>query len=116
MGWSLLNPLVQLIVYFFAFGLIIKVPIENYFVYLGAVLLHGGAVPTPDLLVAACVIAIIAAALGITMTRRIGNKPIYALWWLKRRSCWAVSSTTPTDLAAPDQQSLMVPAPWVSMK
>jgi ABC-type polysaccharide/polyol phosphate export permease len=30
MGWSLLNPLVQLIVYFFAFGLIIKVPIENY--------------------------------------------------------------------------------------
>ena len=39
MGWSLLNPLVQLIVYFFAFGLIIKVPIENYFVYLAAGLL-----------------------------------------------------------------------------
>ena len=39
MGWSLLNPLVQLIVYFFAFGMIIKVPIENYFVYLAAGLL-----------------------------------------------------------------------------
>jgi lipopolysaccharide transport system permease protein len=39
MGWSLLNPLVQLIVYFFAFGLIIKVPIDNYFVYLASGLL-----------------------------------------------------------------------------
>jgi ABC-type polysaccharide/polyol phosphate export permease len=39
MGWSLLNPLIQLIVYYFAFGLIIKVPIDNYFVYLAAGLL-----------------------------------------------------------------------------
>jgi lipopolysaccharide transport system permease protein len=39
MGWSLLNPMIQLLVYFFAFGLIMKVPIENYFVYLAAGLL-----------------------------------------------------------------------------
>jgi lipopolysaccharide transport system permease protein len=39
MGWSLLNPMIQLLVYFFAFGMIMKVPIENYFVYLAAGLL-----------------------------------------------------------------------------
>jgi ABC-type polysaccharide/polyol phosphate export permease len=43
------------------------------------VLLHGGTVPSPELLVATYVIAIIAAAGGIAMARRIGNKLIYAL-------------------------------------
>jgi ABC-type polysaccharide/polyol phosphate export permease len=43
------------------------------------VLLHGGAAPTPDLLVATYVIAIVAAVAGITMARRVGNKLIYAL-------------------------------------
>jgi hypothetical protein len=43
------------------------------------VLLHGGTAPTPDLLVATYVIALVAAAAGITMARRIGNKLIYAL-------------------------------------
>jgi lipopolysaccharide transport system permease protein len=43
------------------------------------VLLHGGAAPTPDLLVATYVIALTAAAVGITMARRIGNSLIYAL-------------------------------------
>jgi hypothetical protein len=43
------------------------------------VLLHGGTAPTLDLLVATYAIALVAAAVGITMARRIGNKLIYAL-------------------------------------
>jgi lipopolysaccharide transport system permease protein len=42
-------------------------------------LLHGGAAPTLDLMIATYVIALTAAAGGITMARRIGNKLIYAL-------------------------------------
>ncbi|EWY40646.1 hypothetical protein N825_34780 [Skermanella stibiiresistens SB22] len=43
------------------------------------VLLHGGAAPTTDLLIATYVIAGTAAAAGIAMARRIGNGMIYAL-------------------------------------
>jgi ABC-type polysaccharide/polyol phosphate export permease len=43
------------------------------------VLLHGGAAPTLDLMIATYVIALTAAAGGITMARRVGNKLIYAL-------------------------------------
>lgn len=38
-GWSLLNPAAQLAIYSFAFGYVMKVPIDRYFLYLAAGLL-----------------------------------------------------------------------------
>jgi lipopolysaccharide transport system permease protein len=36
LGWSMLNPLFQIMIFYFAFKIIMRVPIDNYFVYLSA--------------------------------------------------------------------------------
>src|SRR5258708_12694737 len=51
-GWSILNPIVTIGIYFVVFRIFIRVPLENYFVYLVSGLfpwlfLHNTLLPSP---------------------------------------------------------------------